>query len=615
MYKKLQLNKTNAYELAIGTYHICEMLVDFIHGECKYKALGKEQGDVDQWDDYILTGIAGNQIHYQIKDYNTNFSTNPIVRGTVKRRSGKIEPSDPSEFDKAITALLAWYKRTPDPFQRKTKKFIFASPFHPIEIKKGLPLTALADLCNNEIKGNTDVEGLERLTAANPHVLDIYDWLKSWCGFASPSEVLGVLSHLKIESWNRITEIKEKTEKALHHYFDDAKSVRLRIEDIITTDTTFSTLTPTKYVLKEALPYLRSSVMPWSKYRNKDERLFVSGMQDISNDQENPPAIIAGLWDGTRRSSLYIDIPLPWNTTAVYQNLLRLCLHLPAGNQVHAKDAGAMITHLLIEIGQTIGNDPLENGSLPIRDASNIYTSSVEREVGITHLEAEAESLSAEMSRLTWNNIAARVSDHIRAVPLSLRTELDRRWSKLQSDLEASPDSRDRWLQSMMHPKAEARSIRAHIRVGPATSSLLAKAILYQLVVLTALEAPETAMHGFDGVQIQTLALRTWSGPADALVRRVYTLAEKPASVLGKETCGILILPQVDLPREALRGRNLASSSLADQSLAAGNQIKLAITTVDWQQWIDDGDLDAIKRELRRFIPTAAQPPSSTLTL
>lgn len=141
-------------------------------------------------------------------------------------------------------------------------------------------------------------------------------------------------------------------------------------------------------------------------------------------------------------------------------------------------------------IGKTLGNHSLDEKEQPIFDAPHITPSSIEREIDPTHLEAEAESLSAEMSRLTWNKILARVSDHLREIPLSLRTDLNVRWTSMKAELETAPTKRDQWLRSMMHPKAERRSIRSELRVGPATTPLLAKAILYQSVVLAALEAP-----------------------------------------------------------------------------------------------------------------------------
>jgi hypothetical protein len=614
LYKKLQLNKTNAYELAIGTRLICEMLVDFIGGKCKYKSLSREQGDVPQWDDFILTNLTGNQTHFQIKENNHDLDDKPVIRDKIKSGLRKGQPSGLSPFDKSLESLGVWFRNNPDPAIRKTKQFIFVSPYHKVAIKENLSLTALTELCNEEIKAITDVPGLQELAKANSNIQAIYGWLTTWCEFSDWKEVLDVLSHLKVKNYNSTDEIIEMAKRLLEPFFSDVPNVLLIIQDIITTDNTFTTSTPAKYVLDKIRSHLLPDLPLWSKYHNKQENLYASTIEEMADDNEFPAAAINGLWDSFRPGWLYLDIPLNWKDTAVCQSLIRICLHLSPGNRVHASQADAWKLHMAEAIGKTLGNHSLDEEEQPIFDAPHITPSSIEREIDPTHLEAEAESLSAEMSRLTWNRITARVSDHLRQIPLSLRTELNIRWTSMKAELETAPAKRDQWLRSMMHPKAERRSIRSELRVGPATAPLLAKAILYQLAVLAALEAPVTAIDGFDETTIQTLALRTWSGPMES-ERRVYELAEKPMSLLGKETCSILILPQVPVPREYLRKGNLASDGQPDQSLAAGNQIKLEITTVDWQQWIEDGNLDAIKNEIRRFIAPTVSPQAPPLTV
>jgi hypothetical protein len=614
LYKKLQLNKTNAYELAIGTRLICEMLADFIGGKCKYKSLSREQGDVPQWDDFILTDLAGNQTHFQIKENNLDLDDKPIIRDKIKSGPRKGQASDLSPFDKSIEALGVWLRKNSDPAIRRTKQFIFVSPFQKVAIKKNLSLTALTELCNEEIKATTDVPGLKELAKANRKIQAIYNWVTTWCEFSDWKEVLDVLSRMKIKNYNSTDEIIEIEKRLLEPYFNEVPNVLLIIQDIITTDNTFTTSTPAKYILDKVRPHLRQDLPLWSKYHNKQESLYASSIEQMAGDNEFPAAAVNGLWDSSRPGWLYLDIPLNWKDTAVCQSLIRICLHLSPGNRVHARQADAWKLHMAEAIGNTLGNHSLDEEERPIFNAPPITPSSIEREIGPTHLEAEEESLSAEMSRLTWSKILARVSDHLREIPLSLRTELNIRWISMKAELETDPTKRDKWLQSMMHPKAERRSIRSELRVGPATVPLLAKAILYQLVVLAALEAPETAIDDFDGITIQTLALRTWSGPMES-GGRVYELADKPVLLLGKETCSILILPQVPVPREYLRKGNLASDGQPDQSLAGGNQIKLEITAVDWQDWIEAGDLDTIKKEIGRFIPPTASPPAQTFTL
>jgi len=602
LYKKLQLNKANAYELAIGTYHICEMVADFINGKCKYKAIAKEQGDVKKWDDYVLIGLKNTQIHYQIKENFDDLSKDTVLRDRYIQGDRKGTLRDLSPFDEAITALLNWYRSTPDRSKRNTKQFVFSSPFHSIAIKEGLPLRVLAKLCNEEIKESTDEAGLDRLATADSQIKLLLEWLTSWCGFSSQTEVLGVFRHLHVKSWNSTDQINEHSEKLLEHYFEDVTSVRLRLEDILMSDSNFTTITPIRYLLSKVWTYLKTDVIPWSKYLSKDHKLFVSGMQDVANDQENPPAIITGLWGKSRPTSLYLDIPLSWKDVSVFQNLLRICLHLPPGNLVHAKQAGALIMHMLDQVGDTIGVNALEPGNFAIFEKATVQESAVEREISVgTALDSEAESLSTEMSRHTWEHIVENVSGRIRSLSSPLITHIQRRWDHIKEELDANTDRRQKILCSMMHPGAERRTIKAELRVGIATATLLAEGIFYQLIILEALGAPDDNFEEISGASIQTIALSTWSGPMEITTRRVRKLSENADALIGKQLCDLLIMPQSDASLDYLARKDLASTKGGDSSLAAGRQIRTVVTGIpDLRQHIESGDIDAIRQHIRR---------------
>jgi len=604
LYKKLQLDKTHAYELAIGTHLICEMLVDFIKGKCKYKSLAKEQGDVKKWDDIVLEGLKGDFTHYQIKENNSDFSDKPIKREVIKQGERKGELYDLSEFDKTIEALLTWYRRTPDPEARKSKKFILSVPYHAIQIKKDLSLIAFSRLCNEQITPLTDEGGLERLADADSQIRSLYTWLTDWCGFASWTEVLGVFSRFKIEAWNSTGEINKKTNQLLEQYFTSATNVRQVIENILTVDANFTTQMQAKYVLEKVRWGLLPGISQWSKYLSRRHNLYVSGIQDFKNEYEYPAAIIDGLWDRSRPRSLYVDIPQAWKDTAIYHSLIRICLHLPPGNQVFATERQAVITHLLEEVGHTIGNQALDLDRFPIFEERHIDQSSVERELSrAAEFQREAETLSAEMSRHTWDHVINKVIALIRATRPPLQTELERRWDRLQHDLDANIGRRQDLFRSMMHPKAERQTIHVDLRIGPETAALLAEAIYYQLIVLAALEAPDDHFEEFSGIKIQTLALITWSGPMETVTRKVRKLSENAPQLMGKQPCEMLIMPQVDAPRDFLLSTDLASIVSGDDSLAAGRQIPALVTgTPQLRQWIEDGDIGTIQNHIRRFV-------------
>jgi hypothetical protein len=272
---------------------------------------------------------------------------------------------------------------------------------------------------------------------------------------------------------------------------------------------------------------------------------------------------------------------------------------------------------ILDEVGDTIGNLPLEEESFPIFDATNIKESSVEREISVgIALETEAQNLSSEMSRHTWLHITAAVSARIRNLSASLVTDMERRWDNLRTELDRDIERRQKLLRSMMHPKAERPTIRADLRIGVSTASLMAEAIFYQLIVLAALGVPDIVFETFSGVTLQTLALSTWSGPVETTIRRARRLSENASLLMGKESCDILILPQVEFPREYLRQSTLASTTVSDKTLAAGHQGILVITgTYDLKRWIEDSDLDAIRQDIRRFVSPHSSSSTSTSTL
>ena len=246
------------------------MLVDFIGGKCKYKSLSREQGDVPQWDDFILTDLTGNQTHFQIKENNLDLDDKPVIRDTIKSGARKGQLSDLSPFDKSLEALAVWFKNNPDPAMRKIKKFIFVSP-------------------------TTDVHGLQELAKANSNMQAIYTWLTTWCEFSDWKKVLDVLSHLKIKNYNSTDEIIEIAKRLLVPYFNDIPNVLLIIQDIITTDNTFTSSTPAKYVLDKVRSHLLPDLPLWRKYYNKQENLYASSIEEMADDNEFPAASIDGL--------------------------------------------------------------------------------------------------------------------------------------------------------------------------------------------------------------------------------------------------------------------------------------------------------------------------------
>jgi len=602
MYKKLQLDGSLAYELSIGTNIITKMLVDFLDGKCVYKSLGKEQGDVPKWDDFILLALDGTQLHYQIKEQYSDFSTQPVTKGFKKSGPNKGDPEDLSEFDKTILALLAWYKNLPDPATSKTKKFILSIPSHRIDIKKDVSILVLSDFCE-QINSLTTVAGLQASIAADKRFQNLYEWLTSWCGFVTVAEVLAIFSLFGVKAWNSVTEINEKTEDKLVPFFNTPGTVRLEIENIIRSDNNFTTLTPSKYVWQKVHGYVRSDkLIPWSKYIAMPSGLFVSGNQDLLHEGEEPTAIVNGIWNTGRPCQLYLKMNDGTTAPAILESLARICLHLPGGHIIHACDSLALIAQIKEDIGGTLGNDEIHH--LPIYDKHDISNSAVERKLGLLReQDKEAADLADEMLKLTWNMVASKVAQLIAATNNPLRDELESRWVRFQEQFNGNDGKKEALLRSMMHPQAERRSIKADLRVGIQTAHLLAEAVHYQLIVLAALGATPDAIDSFDNISIQTIALRTWSGPVAAATKKVRDLSQNAESWLGQEPAGCVIIPQIPVYKETLQPTTMAETTNEVPTISDGFHHKAIITgNEDFKELIDAGDLAGLTVYIRNAL-------------
>ncbi|MFT5814087.1 MAG: hypothetical protein ACI9VT_001846 [Psychroserpens sp.] len=112
MLKKIRLDRTRTYELALATNYIAIMLDEFIEGRSHAKSLGCEQGNIEKWDDLILELECGAFEHIQVKRQLIDFSNSPVVRGIKKlgKEENRGNPQDRSPLDESLFALAKWSK-------------------------------------------------------------------------------------------------------------------------------------------------------------------------------------------------------------------------------------------------------------------------------------------------------------------------------------------------------------------------------------------------------------------------------------------------------------------------------------------------------------------------
>jgi hypothetical protein len=165
MLAKLRLDQTKKYEQALATYEIAVMLVDFVLGRKHYMRIGSEQGGIVKWDDIVIEQDQSSQIHIQVKrqtsgDFGTDLdecNRNEYLQGG---REG--QKRDLSPLDETLKSLADWFEHIDISSISPKREFWIELPELNTQIKKGLQIKDLKDLCDVQIKPSvTTATGLQ----------------------------------------------------------------------------------------------------------------------------------------------------------------------------------------------------------------------------------------------------------------------------------------------------------------------------------------------------------------------------------------------------------------------------------------------------------------------
>ncbi len=178
MLKKLNLDSTKEYEVAVAALYCSQMLVAFLHGHEHILSIGAEQGDIPKWDDFILEEANGLK-HVQIKRQTTDFSNEPSYRNKITKNKRKGQLKDLSPFDKVINGLGEWVKNNdPDTVSPK-RLFEIYLPEGSIHIKAEFTISSFKTFCEEHIKDVTTPTGLVQLQANSTSVGHYFNWLNT----------------------------------------------------------------------------------------------------------------------------------------------------------------------------------------------------------------------------------------------------------------------------------------------------------------------------------------------------------------------------------------------------------------------------------------------------
>lgn len=617
MLAKLRLDQTKKYEQALLTYEIAVMLIDFALGRSHYVRIGSEQGDISAWDDIVIEKDKNSQIHIQVKRQTSgDFGTqnDECTRNNYLQGKRKDQKRDLSPLDETLKSLANWCKDIDISTISPKREFWIELPELNTQIKNGLQIKDLKDLCDVQIKpAVTTASDLQAQTSTNTNIKNCFDWLTTWCDFKDWEHILKALQFLKIKNSGMESDIESKTEDKLKEIFtsDKLKEVRLKILSYTIENTTFSGAIAPRNLLFELKEYIRSDIKIWTQIDHIDNEWQISGIHDLENntDIERPSKTIPLLWSNERGRNLNINIAQV-NTplTPIHESIFQLAIHLDGNvNGLCANWDGWKVC-IENKIGGTLGVQENDFEGVRISNNNASFNAS-EGKIMNTHAEREAfaKEMSDQMTKKTSKLVSEKISLRISQMDISqsqeLRDAVETRWNAWQEIITKDASILTPLFKKIVHPKAEGEEILGHLRVGPKTKFLIADAIFTCLLISVALGSIDAGiMKTEDGLSIGAIGLSWWSGPAGK-TKKVRKIDEEESidDLIGKEAYDILILSQSEQPEGEIYKQSISDSANFDHSLAAGHNPKLLITRNRlFNSIIKKGSVDELKNYLQQ---------------
>ncbi|GAB2452155.1 hypothetical protein GCM10011375_39120 [Hymenobacter qilianensis] len=583
MLKKLRLEQTKKYELAIAANLVSTMLTSFVSGRSHSLSIGSEQGGVEKWDDLVIELSTDHYQHIQIKRQNSSFCTpgfKPVRDNyTSGPRQGMLR--DLSPLDESMHKLGAYLLDPAVATQRLKRSFSILIPDLRIDIKEGLSLKELYELCQTQIKVTTTSAGLQALEQASPTAKKIFDWLRTWCGFVDHAHILNALRVFEVRQCFGENEIDADTKRELSTCFSKPTDVLRVLVSFIDENSSFTSAVTPRPLLFDLLSYLLPSTVSWTQFRKDEGGWNVSGIHDRRfGFIEHPSSIVPTLW-GPPGAGILKYYSKDHSSGPLPKAIIRLLLHIQPAAVAHVSDKSAWSIVAKNLVGETLGISEDDCEALHVQDDSDCYVSSDKRVLEkLRDSEAEAELLSIEMHKKSWELIGNHILRKLEKLPSSeLRDAVEDRWQLWKDELDKDIDKQKLLCQSMLHPKAEGEDISAELRFGPKTTSMVADGILLLMVVVICIGDKDSNWDTIDTqLTISVKALSHWSGPFGQ-TRRVRKITEDGVSALiGKEPSKILVLSRIDASSSTVLQESLIDDTDFAGSMASPRQPILLVT-------------------------------------
>jgi hypothetical protein len=630
MLAKLRLDQTKKYEQAIATYEIAVMLVDFALGRSHYMRIGSEQGNISTWDDIVIEKDKNSQIHIQVKRQTSGDfgSTNDeCTRNVYLQGNRKDQKRDLSPLDETLKSLADWFNDIDISSLNPKREFWIELPELNTQIKEGLQIRNLKDLCEVQIKpAVTTAIGLQAQADTDGNIKKCFDWLTTWCDFKDWEQMIKALQFLKIKNSGMESEVERKTEDKLKEMFisDKVKEVRLKILSYTIENTTFSGAIAPRNLLFELKEFVRSDIKIWTQIDNIDNDWQISGIHDLENniDIERPSKTIPLLWSTERGRDLNINIAKVNSPLAsIHESIFQLAIHLDGNVSGLCANLDGWKVCIENKIGGTLGLQENDFEGLRISNNNAPFKISCGKKINTNaEREAFAKEMSDQMTKKTWELVSEKILWRISQMDIcqsqELRNAVEVRWNSWQETVKKDESILTTLLKKIVHPNAEGEEILGHLRIGPKTKLLLADALFTCLLISVALDSTDSGiMKTEDGLSIGAIGLNWWSGPAGKS-KRVRKIDEEESvdDLIGKESYDILILSQSEQPEGEIYKQSIGESANVDHSLAVGHIPKLLVTrNRRFNSIIKKGSIAELQNYLQQKLTTNRESFTETL--
>ncbi len=610
MLKKLRLKQNDLFERLIATKEVAKMVVCLLRDQPHSKSIGSEQGEIPHWDDFVIEREDGAFEHIQAKQQTTAFCNYNVLRGLMNGPKNKGVQQGLSPLDEAMESLGEWISRNLGNSKLNEKKFALVLPEGNILIKKEISINHLARLCNQDIVPTTNLDGFQRLTAADKHADNICSWLRQWCGFSSDEVILAALKKLRVKVIGNADVLEDDINALVGSCFKDVTTVISLIHSHIDTNSGYANSIKPRHLLACLNPYRLPDIPNWTQYNLEMAKWKISGTHDVVNRNiEMPDQTVPALWDSSSQSVIKVTgSRLP---SSLARALVRLIIHLQGHASARVGESRRWLESASRFIGGTLGTDEddCHERNFKLADCDPAHDCSDQRILAsIDEMDDEANKLNTEMDIVTWNRLAIEVTEKIQKMrPSQLRTELDKRWMSWKADLDKSASKRREFLVAMLNVNAEGGDIFKDLRFGLKTVKLIKEGIFLLLIVAVGMHEIDAGWENVGkNLSIATCALTHWSGPAGAERRpRKITDEDGLEKFLGHEAAKIMLLPGTEMSSVDVTSDLLATSKGNSNTLASPHRPILITNSRVVTRLIDKGEIEPIRELMKRLLEEA----------